>query len=90
MSEAQRYEQWAANLDELATVPTEVLAHWVTAQDRCLWELTFGEPSDQTSQHDPDRELALNTGDRRALHKFWLSRRREDIEGLPDEDGGQR
>ncbi len=121
MNEAQRYEQWAAELDELAAVPTEVLADCVTAQGRCLWETTFGEPPEWTGEDDPDRELAtqmcascpvrseclefelrlggpqtlgvwgaLNTDDRRALHKVWSSRRREDIEGLPDKEGGQR
>jgi WhiB family transcriptional regulator, redox-sensing transcriptional regulator len=121
MSEAQRYEQWAADLDELAAVPTEVLAHWMTARGRCLWETTFGEPPEWTSEDDPDRELAtrmcagcslrgqclefelhldgaqtlgvwgaLNTDDRRALHKLWSSRRRDDIKGLADEEGGHR
>jgi WhiB family transcriptional regulator, redox-sensing transcriptional regulator len=121
MNEPQRYEQWAAELDELAAVPTEVLADWVTAQGRCLWETTFGEPPEWTGEDDPDRELAtqmcagcpvrseclefelrlggaqtlgvwgaLNTDDRRALHKVWSSRRREDINGLPDKEGGQR
>lgn len=58
MSEPQRYEQWAAELDDLAAVPTKVLAHWVTAQGRCLWETTSGEPPQWTGQNDPDRELA--------------------------------
>jgi WhiB family redox-sensing transcriptional regulator len=58
MNEPQRYEQLAAELDELAAVPTEVLADWVTARGRCLWETTFGEPPEWTGEDDPDRELA--------------------------------
>jgi WhiB family transcriptional regulator, redox-sensing transcriptional regulator len=58
MTESQRYEQWAAELDELAAVPTEVLADWVSARGRCLWEITAGEPPEWTGQDDPDRELA--------------------------------
>lgn len=58
MNQPQRYEQLAAELDELAAVPTEVLADWVTARGRCLWETTFGEPPEWTGQNDPDRELA--------------------------------
>jgi WhiB family transcriptional regulator, redox-sensing transcriptional regulator len=122
MSEPQRYEQLAAELDELAAVPTEVLADWVTARGRCLWETTFGEPPEWTGEDEPDRELAaqlcagcpvraeclefelrlggaqtvgvwgaLNTEDRRALHKVWSSRNRADIAELPDdEEGGRR
>ncbi|MGH3789218.1 MAG: WhiB family transcriptional regulator [Pseudonocardiaceae bacterium] len=122
MNEAQRYEQLAAELDELAAVPSEVLADWVTARGRCLWETTFGEPPEWTGEDDPDRELAtrlctgcpvrseclelelrlggtqtvgvwgaLNTDDRRALHKTWSSRRREDTAGLPEgREGGQQ
>lgn len=58
MSEPQRYEQWAAELDELVVVPTEVLADWVTARGRCLWETTSGEPPKWTGMDEPDRELA--------------------------------
>jgi WhiB family transcriptional regulator, redox-sensing transcriptional regulator len=58
MTEQQRYEQLAAELDELAAVTTEVLADWVTAQGRCLWETTVGEPPEWTGQDEPDRELA--------------------------------
>jgi WhiB family transcriptional regulator, redox-sensing transcriptional regulator len=122
MTEPQRYEQLAAELDELAAVPTDVLADWVTARGRCLWETTFGEPPEWTGADEPDRELAtqlctgcpvrgeclefelrlggaqtlgvwgaLNTDDRRALHEVWSTRRRADIERLPDDqDGGQR
>jgi WhiB family transcriptional regulator, redox-sensing transcriptional regulator len=52
------YEEMAAELDELAAVPTGVLASWVTAQGRCLWETTFGEPPEWTGKDEPDRELA--------------------------------
>lgn len=58
MNEPQRYEQLAAELDELASVPTEVLADWVTIRGRCLWETTFGEPPEWTDEDEPDRELA--------------------------------
>jgi len=51
-------EQQAAELDELAAVPTEVLADWVTARGRCLWETTFGEPPEWTGEDEPDRALA--------------------------------
>jgi WhiB family redox-sensing transcriptional regulator len=51
-------EEMAAELDELAAVPTEVLADWVTARGRCLWETTFGGPPEWTCEHDADRELA--------------------------------
>lgn len=58
MNEPQRYdERLAAELDALAAVPTEVLADWVTARGRCLWETTFGEPPEWTGE-EPDRELA--------------------------------
>ena len=39
-------------------MPTEVLADWVTARGRCLWETTFGEPPEWTCEDEPDRELA--------------------------------
>jgi WhiB family transcriptional regulator, redox-sensing transcriptional regulator len=122
MNEPQRYEQLAAELDELAAVPTEVLADWVTARGRCLWETTFGEPPEWTGEDEPDRKLAaqlcagcpvraeclefelrlggaqtvgvwgaLNTEDRRALHKIWSTRNRADITELPDDgEGGRR
>jgi WhiB family transcriptional regulator, redox-sensing transcriptional regulator len=54
----QSHEELAAELDELAMVPTEVLADWVTAQGRCLWETTFGEPPEWSGEELPDRELA--------------------------------
>lgn len=58
MNERRSYEDLAAELDEFAMVPTEVLADWVTAQGRCLWETTFGEPPECTGADGPDRELA--------------------------------
>ncbi len=123
MSDRRTYDELAAELDELAMVPTDVLADWVTARGRCLWETTFGEPPEWTGDAEPDRELAtrlcagcpvraeclefelriggantvgvwgaLNEEDRRALHKVWSSRRRDDLIQLPDdgEDRGGR
>jgi WhiB family transcriptional regulator, redox-sensing transcriptional regulator len=58
MIEPDKYGQMAAELDELAAVPTEVLADWVTARGRCLWETTFGEPPEWTGEEEPDRNLA--------------------------------
>jgi WhiB family redox-sensing transcriptional regulator len=52
------YHEMAAELDELAAVPTQVLAGWVSARGRCLWEITFGEPPEWSGEHDADRELA--------------------------------
>lgn len=54
----QSAEEIAAELDELAAVPTEVLADWVTARGKCLWETTFGEPPEWTCEAEADRELA--------------------------------
>jgi WhiB family transcriptional regulator, redox-sensing transcriptional regulator len=51
-------EEMAAELDELAAVPSEVLADWVTARGRCLWVITFGEPPEWSGEDEPDRELA--------------------------------
>jgi WhiB family redox-sensing transcriptional regulator len=58
MNGSKRYQEMAAELDELAAVPTEVLGEWVSARGRCLWETTFGEPPKWSGEHDPDRELA--------------------------------
>jgi len=58
MNEPRNYEEMAAELDELAAVPTEVLAAWVTDRGRCLWETTFGDPPEWTCEDEPDRELA--------------------------------
>lgn len=52
------YEEIAAELDELEAVPTDVLASWVTARGRCVWETTFGEPPEWSGEDEPDRELA--------------------------------
>jgi WhiB family redox-sensing transcriptional regulator len=52
------YEEISAELDELADVPTEVLAAWVTDRGRCLWETTFGDPPSWMGEDEPDRELA--------------------------------
>jgi WhiB family redox-sensing transcriptional regulator len=51
-------QEMAAELDGLAVIPTEVLADWVTARGRCLWETTFGEPPEWSGEDEPDRELA--------------------------------
>jgi WhiB family redox-sensing transcriptional regulator len=58
MNGPKSYEEMAAELDELAAVLTDVLASWVTAQGRCLWETTFGEPPEWTGEDVPDRSLA--------------------------------
>jgi WhiB family redox-sensing transcriptional regulator len=58
MNETRNYREMAAELDELESVPTEVLAYWVIDRGRCLWESTFGEPPEWTGESDPDRELA--------------------------------
>lgn len=59
-SDVSTYEQMAEDLDELMMVPTDVLADWVTARGRCLWESTFGEPPwvGEDDASDADRELA--------------------------------
>ena len=55
---ADRYADLAAELDDLAATPTNVLADWVAARGRCLWETTFGDPPDWLTSGNPDRELA--------------------------------
>ena len=85
---SRNYEQMAAELDELAVVPTEVLATRLCAgcpvRAECLeFELRIG--GDQTV----GVWGALNQDDRRALHKVWACRRRGEIERLVDEDGAQ-
>jgi WhiB family transcriptional regulator, redox-sensing transcriptional regulator len=57
-SDRSIYEEMAEELDELAMVPTDVLAAWVTDRGRCLWETTFGDPPEWTGEDEPDRELA--------------------------------
>jgi WhiB family redox-sensing transcriptional regulator len=58
MDERLSFEQMCGELDELAAVPTDVLAAWVTDRGRCLWESTFGDPPEWTGEEEPDRELA--------------------------------
>jgi hypothetical protein len=50
MTEPPRSEHGDAELDELAAVPTEVLADGVSARGRCLRETTIGEPPEGTTQ----------------------------------------
>jgi WhiB family redox-sensing transcriptional regulator len=57
-SRGKNYEELAAELDELSMVPTEVLADWVTARGRCLWETTFSDPPEWSGEQGPDGELA--------------------------------
>jgi WhiB family redox-sensing transcriptional regulator len=57
-SDRSGWEWLAGELDELAMVPTEILADWVTDRGRCLWETTFGDPPEWSGEGDPDRELA--------------------------------
>ncbi len=56
--EPRSLEEMAAELDELAMVPTDVLADWVTARGRCLWETTFGDPPEWSGEDDSDRDRA--------------------------------
>jgi WhiB family redox-sensing transcriptional regulator len=58
MNQPGDYQRMAAELDELAAVPTEVLARWVSDRGRCLWETTSGEPLRWSGVDEPDRELA--------------------------------
>lgn len=58
MNKRLSFEKMCTELDELAAVPTDVLAAWVTDRGRCLWESTFGDPPDWTGEDEPDRELA--------------------------------
>ena len=58
MNEPRSFEEISAELDELAAVPTDVLAAWVTDRGRCLWESTFGDPPEWTGDAEPDRDLA--------------------------------
>jgi WhiB family redox-sensing transcriptional regulator len=54
----QRREQQAADLDDLARVPDEVLSELVARRGLCLWEITSGDPPAWSGQGPPDRELA--------------------------------
>lgn len=58
MENNRNFEEISAELDELAAVPTDVLAAWVTDQGKCLWESTFGDPPSWTGADGQDRELA--------------------------------
>jgi WhiB family transcriptional regulator, redox-sensing transcriptional regulator len=58
MNERPSFDEMCTELDELAAVPTDVLAAWVTDRGRCLWESTFGDPPEWTGEDEPDRELA--------------------------------
>jgi hypothetical protein len=58
MNKRLSFEEMCTELDDLAAVPTDVLAAWVTDRGRCLWESTFGDPPDWTGEDEPDRELA--------------------------------
>ena len=60
LAASRRYEHLAAGLDDLAAVPTYVLADWVVTRGRCLWETTVGDPPDWLTDPaaEPDRELA--------------------------------
>jgi WhiB family redox-sensing transcriptional regulator len=53
------WEQDAAELDDLAPVPTEVLSELVVRYGACLWEITSGDPPAWSGKGPPDRELAL-------------------------------
>ncbi len=53
------WEQDAAELDDLAPVPTEVLSELVVRYGACLWEITSGDPPAWSGNGPPDRELAL-------------------------------
>lgn len=48
----------AAEAEELAIVPTEILADWVTDRGHCLWMATFGELPAWPGGAELDRELA--------------------------------
>jgi WhiB family redox-sensing transcriptional regulator len=51
-------ERHAAELDDLAAVPNEVLADLVARNCRCVWEITHGDPPSLTGEDAPDQELA--------------------------------
>lgn len=51
-------EREAAELDDVAAVPDDVLARLVAGQGLCLWEITHGDPPTWTGDGSPDRELA--------------------------------
>lgn len=45
-------------LDELAAVPTQVLAWWVSDRGRCVWETAIGKAPEWTENAESDRDLA--------------------------------
>lgn len=57
-ADRKRREQQAAELDDLARVPDEVLSELVARHGLCLWEITSGDPPEWSGQGPPDRELA--------------------------------
>jgi WhiB family transcriptional regulator, redox-sensing transcriptional regulator len=58
-SHGPEWEQDAAELDDLAPVPTEVLSEFVVRYGACLWEITSGDPPAWAGKGPPDRDLAL-------------------------------
>jgi WhiB family transcriptional regulator, redox-sensing transcriptional regulator len=54
----KRRERDAADLDNLATVPDEVLSDLVARLRLCLWEITAGDPPAWSGEGSQDRELA--------------------------------
>jgi WhiB family redox-sensing transcriptional regulator len=56
--ERNRCERDAAELDDLAAVPDEVLSELVARRGLCLWEITHGDPPMWTGECPADRELA--------------------------------
>ena len=59
MSGAADRERDAADLDDLAAVPDEVLSEFVGRYGRCLWEITCGDPPAWSGDGSADRELAM-------------------------------
>ena len=54
----ERHERDAAELDDLAAVPDEVLSDLVARRGLCLWEITSGDPPAGSGEGSPDRDLA--------------------------------
>ena len=48
----------AAELDDLADVPDDVLSGLVERHGRCLWEITHGDPPTWVGEDSPDQQLA--------------------------------
>ncbi len=51
-------ERDAAELDDIAHVPDDVLSDQVAARGLCLWEITHGDPPMWSGEGTPDRWLA--------------------------------